>query len=192
MLISRLIFIYFCICLQEPKAENCFSWGCEACVGVGGPRHWSLTIVLQRCEEDPRGHHVLPRCPPRGTGGCWHLPLRVITWTWPDGGPGPHRVTVEQGSGAHMWHGQRASPSSGLPSSRRQRGQVLKMKHTPQVQVKKVTWHIFQLGLECAIYNLHIQKDGPSGSETMQSLATATLGARLPTTWRGHPDSQEK
>lgn len=52
-------------------------------MGVGGPRHRSLTIVFQRCEEDPRGHHILPRCPPRGTGGCWHLPLRVITWTWP-------------------------------------------------------------------------------------------------------------
>ena len=159
----------------------------------GGPWHRSLTIVFQRCEEDPRGHHILRRCPQRVTGGCWHLPLRVSTWTWSGQARGSRRAwSPPCHCGTGEWGSQHASPSSGLPLSRRQRGKVLKMKHTPQIQVKKATWHILQLGLKCEVYNLHVQKEGPSGSETMQPLVTATLRARLPTTQRGHPDNQEK
>ena len=59
---------------------------------AGGPWHRSLTIVFQRCEEDPWGHHILPLCPQRVTGGCWHLSLRVSTWTCPGQAQGSRRA----------------------------------------------------------------------------------------------------
>ena len=155
MLISRLIFIYFCICLQEPKAENCFPRGRRGMGWGGGARGTDLSPSCSKDLRKIRG--VITSCPAvlqgwqenPGTSPWGSSPGPGLAGLRVHGGPSPHRVTVEQGSGAHMWHGQCASPNSGLPSSRRQRGQVLKMKHTPQVQVKKVNWHIFQLGLEC-------------------------------------------
>lgn len=171
MLISRLIFIYFCIACDFQGWELLRGWGMRS--GAHG-----TDLCVHRVAKmwgRPRG--VITSRPPvsfRGgqeDAGCNFL--RVTTGSGLTG-PGPHRVTAEQGVGLTCDTDNVLLRASGLPSSRRQRP-VLKMEtHTPSSS-EEGNPHIFQLG-SCAIYNLHIQKDGPSAAEQCSSPRRPHLG----------------